>query len=228
MPSIVPPRRESEFVPWLTNLHTMVVADASHFGVQAGTMTDWTAKYTTYIAAYNVAITPETRTKSTIQAKQTARRQVLAATSFVVGTIQKNPAVTDAQRVLLSLPVLDRELTPVPVPDMVPVVDVISMNGWTAKIRLSAPGTEKRGLPDKVAGANIYSFIGEAAPSDVDLYKFEGETSRAIVTINFPPTLAAGTKVFVTACYKNRRFQTGRACTPIPLLIGGGANPMAA
>jgi hypothetical protein len=228
MPSVVPPRREPEFVPWLNNLHTRVVADAAHFGVPSAMMTSWTAAYTAYTAAYDIATDPGTRTKAAIQGKASARDQVLEVTYGVMRVIQGNLSVTDEQRVLLGLPVRDQEPSPIPVPTESPVVEVVSMNGWTANIRLMATGTERRGKPDGVGGANIYSFVGATPPSDVLEWDFQGDTTRAVAEVEFPATLAAGTKVWITTCWKNPRFQTGPASEPVSLLIGGGVTSIAA
>lgn len=227
MASPIPPRREPEFVPWLTNLHTRVVAEVGSFGVPADVVTAWTAAYTAFIAANTIATDPETRTKAAIRARRDRKRDVMAHTRHVMGIIQAMPTVTDEQRVLLGLHVRDREITPIHPPTEVAVLEVVAVNGWTAKARVRSTSSEVRGKPAGVAGFNIYTFVGDEPPTDVDAWKFEGDSSKTTFEVAFPATLAVGTKVWLTVCWKNPRFQTGPACAPVGVLVGGGVPTLA-
>ena len=146
----------------------------------------------------------------------------------VMRVIQAMPTVTNEQRAELGLRIRDVEPSPVPVPDTAPVVEIASMNGWLARLRLREAGSERRGKPTGVIGANIYTFTGAEPPTELTDWVFEGETTRTIFDVQFPGTLAAGTKVWVTACWKNPRFQVGPASTPISMLVGGGITSIAA
>jgi hypothetical protein len=215
-------------VPWLTNLHTRVVAEVGHFGAPASVVTDLTTKYDLFMPLYAAATDPETRTKAAITAKNDSKRDVLRALTPVMAVIQANPLVSDEQRVLLGLNPRDVAPSPSPVPDAICHVEVKSVNGWMAQLRLRTIGSDRRGLPENVVGANVYTWTGTGVPpTDASAWTFEGETSRADFDLALDPALPRGTIVYVTACFKNRRFQVGPTGTGVAITVGGGTPSLA-
>ena len=73
-----------------------------------------------------------------------------------------------------------------------------------------------------VDGASVFSFVGAAAPTDESAWKFEGNTTRTVVNVLFPNTVAAGAKVWFTAFWFNPRAQRGPASAPVGTNIPGG------
>jgi hypothetical protein len=66
------------------------------------------------------------------------------------------------QRVQLGLTVVDEELTPVARPSDPPKLSLLPSFGRTVRVRLrdmSSP--DRRGKPDGVAGAAVFSYVGE-------------------------------------------------------------------
>ena len=60
----------------------------------------------------------------------------------------------------------------------------------------------------------LQKFAGE--------WTFEGESSKARFSIQAPESLAVGSKFHIVCCYKSPRFQTGPACGPTTVIVGGG------
>ena len=99
---------------------------------------------------------------------------------------------------LMSLGLLPRATyAPIPVPGTPPQVEVLSVAGRTAKIRVHDLESERRGLPFGAKSANIYTFVGETAPPDARAYHFEGPTTRATAMIVFPDTVPNGATISV-------------------------------
>lgn len=57
----------------------------------------------------------------------------------------------------------------------------------------------KSAKPPGVTGASIFSFVGDVAPADLSLWKFEGNITRLILDVKFDSTNAPGAKIFLTA-----------------------------
>ncbi|CAN0452562.1 unnamed protein product, partial [Ectocarpus fasciculatus] len=96
-----------------------------------------------------------------------------------------------------------------------PVLIVASVAGRVLDLRLRQVDSSRRGKPDGVAGAWLYSYVGETAPTDFALMKFEGGTTRTDPQLVVDADVAAGSKVWVSACWFNPKNQPGQACQPI-------------
>lgn len=81
----------------------------------------------------------------------------------------------------------------------------------------------RRGKPAGVAAAGIFSYVGNSAPSDPSLYKFEGNVSRTVVDITFPATVAAGAQVWICAMWLNAKMQSGAGCQAVGATLAGGS-----
>jgi hypothetical protein len=82
------------------------------------------------------------------------------------------------------------------------------------KLRIHGGKSLGRGKPPGVKGSSILSYVGENAPDEMSQWKFEGNTTRSTLDVEFPPTVPAGAKVWLTAFWFNPRMQSGQACTP--------------
>jgi hypothetical protein len=140
--------------------------------------------------------------------------------------IQGHSTVTAAQKVDLGLNV-PAPHTPIGAPTTPPVLEVRERLGTWMRILLHDGSGTSRAMPDGVQGARVYSFIGPSAPVDINAWVLEGQTTRAFVDLQFPPTAVAGTVVWLTAQYYNPRGETGPACSPVQTVIAGGAMPEA-
>lgn len=94
------------------NFATKISASPVTYGLSAGQATAYAAVNATWQAAYLTAITPETRTKSAVAAKNAARIAMCRMASDLAKIIDGSP-VSDAQRIELGLAVRP---TPAPRP----------------------------------------------------------------------------------------------------------------
>lgn len=228
MPERFPPAREADLVAESANFCSKVAATPAVYGIDPARASDLAELNTDFAQAYAVARDPATRTKLAIVNKDEAKAALLKALREVAGMIQANPDVTDAMRSGLGLPIHKSEPTPVPVPQQEPEQDVHDRNGWTVRLRLH-DGTIRRGCPEGVAGATVFSYVGEEPPSaDMAAWKFVCNTRRTLVDVTFDTTLAPGTKVWFTSCWYNARGATGPRAVPLSTTLAGGALPQAA
>lgn len=224
MPRDFIPSKEAQLVTWSANFATRIVATPTEYGLTAPQATQMVNLQEDFAAAYNNATNPSTRTRGAIAAKRVVKKTMVAYVRELARIIQATPTVTDQQKVNAGLPVHSTEPTPVPVPDESPVLEIVSTMGRTIKINLRTVGSDRRGKPDGVAGASVFSFVGDDAPSDIAAWKFEGSTTRTNVDVEFAPIVPAGSKVWLTAFWFNPRTQSGPACDPISTYIAGGVS----
>lgn len=217
------PDREADLVTWSTNFDTLITAAPTTYGLTAAQATAYATKHSAFVAAYQTASDPATRSPSNIVAKDTAKLALVAEARMLARIVQATPSVTAQQKSDLGLTVRDAEPSPIPPPAVAPGIVIVSVSGHTVRVRLqdvSAP--TNRGKPAGVSGATVLSYVGDAPPADAGDWKFEGNTGRTVFDVEFPPAVAAGSKVWLTAFWFNPRKQSGPAATPASAYVQFG------
>ena len=187
--------------------------------------------FTTLQARQKVAENVNTRTKPAVTARNEAMKAMRAEAMRVVSIVNGQLDVTDAMRQELGLLIPDRTPTHREPPKLAPGLKVVVVDGNDVKLRLRDAGDPKRrGRPTNATGATIMSYVGEQPSADEAVWQFKGNTGEVEVTVPFPASLPAGTRVWVTAFWYARGGRTGPAATPVSAHLAGAQLrvPMAA
>jgi len=222
------PSRDGQLVTWSTNFAQVVAADPTAVGLTLQQSDDYTAAQAAYAAGYQTANDPLTRSPSNIEAKNAAKETLVDMTRGLVRIIQAFPGTTDNMRVNLGITVPDDTRTPVPPPSESPVIDIVSVSGTRINIRLHNGESTSRAKPEGVIGANVFTYVGDAAPTDIDSWTFAGATSKVETAVDLPADTAPGSKVWITAFWFNGKAESGPATPPISTNIPGGGLSQAA
>lgn len=222
------PRKESQLLSFAQNMDSLLKADAAGYGASAEETGALTAATAAFAASYQVAQDPITRSPANIETKNDDKAALIGVIRPLVKRMQGWEGMTNAKRAQLAITIPDDSPTPVPVPSSAPNIDILSVDGWTVTLRLHNGDSTKRAKPAGVKGATIFSYVGDTPPTSVDDWKFEGNVTTTAATVDFPTTLAAGTKVFVTAFWFNTTAESGPAATPVSTQINYGGLSMAA
>jgi hypothetical protein len=218
------PKRESELLTWSTNFSLKITAAPTDYGLVAAQATAYAALHSTFSAAYLAANDPSTRTPSSIVAKDTAKDALIANARSLARIVQATPTVTDEQKSDLGLTVRDVGPSPINPPADAPGMDIVSAVVRTVKIRLhDSANPTRRGKPAGVAGASVFSYVGATPPAEIASWKFEGNTTRTVVDVEFAADVASGATVWLCAFWYNPRAQSGPACAPVSTNLPGGA-----
>ncbi|HZZ44611.1 MAG TPA: hypothetical protein VFE58_16875 [Tepidisphaeraceae bacterium] len=222
MASKFPPMKDSELAAFTPAFSTKITASPTSFGLIAADATAFATVSTTWINAFNLANDPATRTAATIASKSLAKNTVLASLRSLAKRIQATPTVTAGQKESLGLPVHNAP-HPILAPGFAPALTVVSAIGNVVRVRLDdATAPSRRGKPDDVAGAALFSFVGDVLPTDLTGWTSEGNTTRIVADIALPGSVLPGTKVWFCACWFSPRLQNGPACAGVPTRIPGG------
>ena len=219
------PTRESQLVTWSNNFNALVQLNAVSYGLSIPQSMTLDGYHSIFVTAYQTANDPATRSPSAIIAKKTAMANLVSYIRQLARILQANPALTNQQKSDLGLTVRDADPTPINPPADAPMLDVVSVVGRMVKIRLhDAANPTRRGRPDGVIGASVYSFVGATPPAELSAWAFVGNTSRTGHDVQFDAQVPAGAVVWLCACWFNAKSQSGPACAPISTnLPGGGA-----
>jgi hypothetical protein len=216
------PTRDALLLDWSSNFNTKITASPTTYGLTAAQATAYGTLNTAFSSAYTTATAPSTRTRGTVAAKNAARATLKANARLLARIVQATASVTAQQKIDLGLTPRDVIPSPINPPTEAPVIEIVAALGRTIKLNLRTVGSDRRGKPNGVQGASLFSFVGAAAPADLSDWMFEGSTTRTSFDVEFAPTIPAGSQVWLTAFWFNPRSQSGPACTPINAYIAGG------
>lgn len=228
MPGSYLPNTDSTLLDWGRNFSTLINATPATYGLSAGQATAFATLYTAYETAYNTAVTPETRTKGAIAAKNTAKTNLKVDARNLVSIIQGIATVSDQQKIDLGITVRDSEPTPIPPPDVAPEIDFIATGSRTIRVRLHNERALRLRKPAGVKGATVFYHVGAAAPAELSAWTFHESTTKPTLDVNLPSSVAAGSQVWFTAFWFNPRSQSGPAATPVSTFMQFGGLSMAA
>lgn len=169
---------------------------------------------------------PTIRCTASTSIKNATRAALVAEARVLVNLINGQKTVTDAQKIELGVTVRSMP-TPAPTPDQTPRLTIVSVIGWTVRLRLNS-ATAGRSKPVGVLGATLFSFSGDAPPTDLSQWRFQGNFGRNTIERSFSPTLGPGARVWLTAQWMNTRLQSGPLGRPISTHLQGGTVAMAA
>jgi hypothetical protein len=218
------PTRESELVTWSLTFKTLITATPTAYALTAGQATTYGGLHDTFVTKYNLCNADATRSPSNIVAKDDAKIALIANARLLARIVQAAPSVTNQQKSDLGLTVRDVGPTPIPPPSDAPDIDIVAVSGNTVRLRLHEAGqSSKRAKPDGVAGATIFSAVGAVAPTTEEAWTFQGNTTKTLFDVTFPPTIEPGAKVWFTAFWRNNRDESGPASTPVTTNIAGGS-----
>jgi hypothetical protein len=230
MPRDFYPRREADIVSFTASFSAKVSASPEQFGLTPLQAEQYAAVQAQFADLQQKSTQGSTNTSSVFQAKKNARRELERMTRQLAGIARTHQGVTVAQRFALGLPARDPgrprgsrtkdgrlQLQRIGPPRLI----VKCLHGRTMRVRLrdrSAP--MNRGKPKDVAGATLFSYVGELPPPPDDLgkWKFERVTTKTVVDVrpgNPYAGLPPGTRVWIIAFWTGRRGERGPMCEPV-------------
>jgi hypothetical protein len=213
---------EADLASGALELVAIVTPVPATYGLTAAQVTAYNTQATSFNTLLTTASSPSTRTPLVVDQKNTAKAILRKASADIASIITAIPTVTNSM--LLALKLNQRVIpTPRPVPAEAPIVTVPSVNGRIANVRLKGAAPDStRGKPFGAFSANIFTFVGDVAPTDPSAYTFQGSTTRTITQVQFPNTVPSGATVWICACWVSARGELGTGSVPISFTLQGG------
>lgn len=222
------PSRDGPLLNWSSNFNLLVGVNFAQYGLNQQQATDYDALHQSYLSAFQAATHPPTRTPPSIQAKNMAKKALVTSARELVGIIQKHPGTTNEMRAALNVTIPDDEPTPIAPPTEPPLLLIGKRYQRTVTLKLrDSENPDSRARPEGVSGATIFSWVGEQPPVDITMWKFEGNTGKTTIDIEFPLTVPLASKVYFTAFWFNPRKQSGPACKPVSAYLDSGMDEQA-
>jgi hypothetical protein len=199
------------------NLTTKVQAKTDHYGVSEGLAAQLQVDADSYIQALAVADNPATRTRMAISEKNLSKKNLIFTCREVARVIQANPDVTNVIRLDLGLPV-HKTPAPIPAPAEAPVLDVLSVNGWTIRLRLHSES--ERAKPVGAAGAHLYCFVGDTAPAELSAWRPLADVTHSLTDVTVADA-EPGARVWLLGRWFNAKLQNGPLSQAVSTRVQG-------
>ncbi len=228
---LFPPRKDADLLSWSINFNALINASPMNYGLTLPQGAAYTVLHDAFAAAYAAAVNPNTNSKANVNAKNVAKENLLYGAGGaweLVNIVQAFPGTDDTERGQLGLRIPDVSPTPVPAPAVAPDLSIISTFGRTIKVRLrDQSNPDSRGKPEGVQGATVIYHVGETVPSDPAQWTFAMNVSRTVFDVELPASVAAASKVWLTAFWFNARKESSPAASPEYTVISDGVSQAA-
>lgn len=216
------PVREAELVTWSNAFSSKISATPVAYGLTAEQATAYATLNAAFVAAYNIANSDATNSRSATLVKQAAKKAMIANARMLAGIVQKFPGITNAQRADLGLTVPAKP-SPVPAPTDRPGVGLVSVAGRVVSIDIrDTASSTKRGKPYGAIAAWVYSYVGTDYPTDPSEWDFQGATTKSGFDITFADDVENGAQVWICAAWINAKQEAGPISLPLTTNVQGG------
>lgn len=208
------PRREIELRNWSARFCAKIVAEPEAYGLTAELAADYRVKNDAFVAAFDIANKPDTRTTGAVQAKNTAMRPLRKAARKLARIIHSRPDVSGEQKTNLGLTVRrpGGRVGRLPRPGSAPWLRIEAIKGRRITLALSDPVQPfRRGLPVGVDMVMIMAYVGDRPPEDSAGWYSCGMTTKMKFVTTLPDHVPPGTPVWFAAIWQNPRGQMGPA-----------------
>ena len=211
---------EPKLINFTRNLADRLTADPAAFGETAERVAQYVVTRDRFISAYDVANAEPTRTRSNIELKDERKKTLVNSTRSIIRQVQSRPETTDAQRRALQITVADRTKSDNPPPSEMPQIEIVMAIRHTVRLRLRNPDGGRR-RPAGCAGAQVFYAVG-AMPGKPGDWMSAGLWTSREYDVMFPLDTPAGSPVWVSAAYYNRKGQYGPMADAVTCNLPGG------
>jgi hypothetical protein len=201
------PGADRQLIDWAANFNKQVAAHATTWNITETEVADLNAAETLFADLHALVDSPA-KTKTLVEQKNEARKNLVKLIRALVDFKLKNPIITNANRVELGLPVHDTTRTPIPTPTTRPDFKLSIQDIREIKIDFNDHGSDNKAKPYGCDGAVIFHSVTEQQPTSPDQLTHSTLATRTPHVLIFTEE-QRGKKVFVALRWQNEKGQVG-------------------
>lgn len=203
LPPYIPPR-DSDLATWSDNFSTLATATPGTFGLLAADALVIAGQVTPWLAAYNEAANPSSRTPVAIAAKDDAKIAMLATVRPYAVQISLNAGVLSSDKIAIGVNPRTSTPTPIATPTTNPVIGIVTAYPLQHVLRYrdetSSPTVKSK--PYGVTQCQIFGTASATPIVDQDLLDFKQIATKS------PALIEWGAGDVGKAAYYAARWQT--------------------
>ncbi|MHB9291850.1 hypothetical protein Holit_00936 [Hollandina sp. SP2] len=202
------PHQDGAFLEWAKTLLTYVGPKLTAFNIPAETLTPIQGHLTAYETAFEAAQNPNRGKVDVLNKNETKEALMQNIRAFIKAYLAYNPAVSDADKENMGLPLHDGTRTPVPAPTTIPELELDSSVIRQITVHFRDAGSEKRGKPAHVHGVELRWGLLDNAPSSVEDLKNSAFDTASPYTFTFDET-ERGKALYICPRWENNKGDKG-------------------
>jgi hypothetical protein len=172
------PHSDGAFLEWAKTLIAYVTPKLSNFIIPQTAVTPIQGLLTAYETAFTAVQNPNRGKVDVLNKNETKEALTEVLRTFIKGYLTYNPAVTDADKENMGLPLHDGTRTPTSAPTTIPELELDSSVIRQISVHFKDAGSDKRGKPAHVHGVELRWALLDNPPSSVeDLTKSAFDTA---------------------------------------------------
>jgi hypothetical protein len=202
MPALPPyiPAAQADFNNWANNFATVVNGSPATFGLTAGDGASIAAAVANWNATFAAVIAPGQKTKTTVQAKNTARVATTATLRLYSQAIANNPGVATEDKLNAGVNPRTSKPTPITPPDTYPVLSIQAGANKQLYVRFrdSSTSTTSKAKPYGVQSCQLFYTVSDTPVTDPTLLTTQVTLTKSPSKVSFAPS-AAGKQAYLAA-----------------------------
>jgi hypothetical protein len=218
MPSYIP-QTDAGLEAWALNFSTLLTAAPTTYGLTSGNATTVASVYSAWHTAYLAAVDKPSRTQIQVQAKNTAKANLLAVVRPFAQQIRANASVSDADKVAVGVTVPGGSPTPIPAPTSRPLLTIQQGNSLSHTLRYADEATpDKRSKPFGAQLIEIRVVLGTSVSADPSAGNVVTQKGRQPVIVNYD-SADRGKVATYFARWISRKGDTGPFSAPVAMAV---------
>jgi hypothetical protein len=202
------PRQDGVFLEWAKNLVAYVKTKLKDFNIAQTVLTPIQTQLTAYETAFEAAQNPNRGKVDVLNKNETKEDLILSLRTFIKAYLIFNPAVTDADKEKMGLPLHDSTRTPEPAPTTIPELELDSSIIRQIGVNFKDAGSEKRGKPAHVHGVELRWDLLDEAPLSVEDLKNSAFDTASPYTLIFDEA-ERGKALYICPRWENNKGEKG-------------------
>ena len=218
---IYPVKRDADWQAWGRNAVELLTATPSVYPIPVEQATAIKTAFDAYSAAYDAAVSPMTRSRNTIQAKDTALKAFRTVVSPAVAVIRTSLELSDEQRTQIGVRVRHVSGSIQTVPQAAPSVTVLMTGPNSARVLARnplSPGSRRK--PSGAKEVAVLVHMGTNPDPDVMQWPTSTISGRTDVDLYWPG-MVGETTVWVSCYWVGSRRQVGKFSVPVSVRLPG-------
>jgi hypothetical protein len=202
------PHQDGVFLEWSKTLITYATAHAPAFNIPPDVLPPIQAQLAAYEAAFEAAQNPNRGKVDILTKNETKDALESSLRGFVKAYIAYNPAVSDADKENMGLPLHDPTRTPIPAPTTIPELELDSAIIRQVTVLFRDSGSDKRGKPAHVHGIELRWSLLENPPASVEDLKSSAFDTASPYTFTFDEA-DRGKALYICPRWENNKGDKG-------------------
>jgi hypothetical protein len=193
---------------WAKTLVAYVSPKLTAFNIPQETLMPIQGQLTAYETAFKTAQNPNRGKVAVLNKNETKEVLIQSLRTFIKAYLTYNPAISDADKENMGLPLHDGTRTPVPAPTTIPELELDSSVIRQVTVHFKNAGSDWRGKPAHVHGVELRWGLLDNAPSSVEDLKNSAFDTASPYTYTFDET-ERGKALYICPRWENNKGDKG-------------------